>query len=549
MTNCSYWLVCVDLCSSHQDFAEYSFSDRFRDDKCFFEDEYFLLICDGVLLNKKDLFRSNSCTSMKDLLFQILFGETTVERWTGVFTGFVYDKTKRKGYAWGNQTGDVSCFYSFDEKNKKLFVSNNFNILIERVGCGALDEKTSHFLLTYGFVPDDGTISCNIKRINPGCLLHLMGTGFRLKKYHRFTWSKSVDMTMEQAVEGLDHHFRKAVRLCFEKDIEYGYKRHLADLSAGLDSRMVNWIACDLAYKDITNISYSQSQTDEYCFSAQMGERFLNEFFHHSLDDATFLYDIDEMVKLQFSLGCYYSISGGYQWLRFINFCNYGLEHTGQLGDVIVGSYLHNEVQTVNLNAGRYSSLLPLRFHVQQEDYKCHEDFMMYTRGFKGILNTHYLRNNFTYAVSPFLDLEFMEFCASIPLKLRLDSKLYWKWLDTKYPVAASFPSSRMRNDRKVISFLHKLKNKVSYELYDLGYKLGLLKSSVNRNHMNPYQYWYETNEHLRNFICDYFDENIHIVGDYPELYKEACTMYNSNNAINKLMAISLLATVKTYIK
>ena len=127
--------------------------------------------------------------------------------------------------------------------------------------------------------------------------------------------------------------------------------------------------------------------------------------------------------------------------------------------------------------------------------------------------------------------------------------KLYWKWLDTKYPVAASFPSSRMRNDRKVISFLHKLKNKVSYELYDLGYKLGLLKSSVNRNHMNPYQYWYETNEHLRNFICDYFDENIHIVGDYPELYKEACTMYNSNNAINKLMAISLLATVKTYIK
>lgn len=549
MTNYSYWLVCIDFCSGHQKFAEYSFSDRFRDDKCFFEDECLLLICDGVLLNKKDLFRSNGCTSMKELLLQVLSGGTTVARWSGPFTGFVYDKTKRKGYAWGNQTGDASCFYSFDEKNKKLFVSNNFNILVDRVGCGVLDEKTSHFLLTYGFVPDDGTISSNIKRINPGYLLHLVEDGISTEEYHKFTWSKPVDMTMGQAVEGLDHHFRKAVRFCFEKDIEYGYKHHLADLSAGLDSRMVSWIAKDLGYKDITNISYSQSQTDEYRFAAQLGGKFLNEFFHHSLDDATFLYDIDEMAKLQFGLGCYYSISGGYQWLRFINFSNYGLEHTGQLGDVIVGSYLHNEVQTVNLNGGRYSSLLPLRFHVRLEDYKCHEDFMMYARGFKGILNTHYLRNNFTYAVSPFLDLEFMEYCASIPLKLRLDSKLYWKWLDTKYPVAASFPSSRMRNDWKAISFFHRLENKASYELYGLGYKLGLFKSSVNRNHMNPYQYWYETNDHLRNFICNYYNKEHYLICDYPELSKEVSILYNSNNAINKLMVISLLAIVKTYIK
>ena len=65
---------------------------------------------------------------------------------------------------------------------------------------------------------------------------------------------------------------------------------------------------------------------------------------------------------------------------------------------------------------------------------------------------------------------------------------------------------------------------------------------------MNPYQFWYETNPRLRNFIETYFVENIELVNNYPQLQIETRKLFSQGNAFEKLMAISMLATVKSYL-
>ncbi|PEN17505.1 asparagine synthase, partial [Bacillus wiedmannii] len=77
-------------------------------------------------------------------------------------------------------------------------------------------------------------------------------------RYFNLNNTPREDKSEEAIIEEMDSLFREAIRLQFEKDREYGYK-HIASLSGGLDSRMVNFVAHDLGYKDILNYTFSQS--------------------------------------------------------------------------------------------------------------------------------------------------------------------------------------------------------------------------------------------------------------------------------------------------
>ena len=54
----------------------------------------------------------------------------------------------------------------------------------------------------------------------------------------------------------------------------------------------------------------------------------------------------------------------------------------------------------------------------------------LYLRGFQGALSTHYIRSNYTYAVSPFIDPEFIDICFSILKCLRIYIRLFWTWIN-----------------------------------------------------------------------------------------------------------------------
>ena len=541
MKNTSYWLF--EFHKDGQAAYHTSYSSRFADDKVEVDTETFTVLADGIVLNKTELRENNPHgKSLCDYYRHCYDDNEAIKKLIGPFVAVIYNKDKRNGIAFGNQTGDVSVFYGYNKKDGTLYISNNFNAVYDKCRPCSINEKAAHYLLTYGFIVDNSTIAEGIYRLQAGKLLRFATDGIKVEQYHRFNFHDKISITMDEAIERVDVLFRKAVKRCFDKDLEYGYTQHLADMSAGLDSRMTNVVAKDLGYDNIVNISYSQSDSDEQKLAQKVSLSLGNPLYHRSLDDVTFIYEMEDTIREEFGMAFAHGFTGGRQFLRLIDFERFGLEHTGQIGDVVISQFFAKTVPFQDCNAKRMSNVLPQRFPLTTDGFSTNEEFAFYTRAFQGALSTHYIRANYTYAVSPFLDIELLEFCATLPDDIRANHRLYWNWIDKKYPLYGSIPSSRKRPHDK-------LRYKIKRRTRSLLKRIGLMKNSVSSNNMNPFQYWYDTNEQLRLFIDKSYNDSHHLLEGHEKLHSECMEMMKSQSSFDKLLCISLLETIKVYFK
>lgn len=529
-------------------------NNRFEDDKLFIENDAYVFLIDGVLLNKIELYGKYQVDNMKHLI-TILYEqhkEPFINKLRGPFSGAIYDKKLDKLIIFGNQTGDTHVFYF--TKEDEFFTSTNFNEIVDYLkSCGisyTFGENATKQMLTFGYLIDKDTFIDEIKRVQPGYALLLEKNTLKESQYYYINNEDTLNVSIEEAVELIDKEFKKAVKRCFEKDIEYGYKYHLVDISGGLDSRMVTWVSNVLGYKNITNISYSQSKTNEQKYASLIASTLRNEFIHKQLDDITFLFKPEEILKMNFGLAYYSGITGGEQLLSALNFNKFGLEHTGQLGDVIIGSYVSViKHLPVDITKKRLSHHIQ-ELGVDLSKYKNQEQYLFMTRGMQGILSTHCTRRNFTEAVSPFIDVDFMNLCFSIPLKYRANHKLYFKWIEKKYPevleIKSTTEKSVSRPDRYLI-FSKFAYHRLKYELKVRLYRKGIIdKFNSPYNNMNPYRYWYETNSALRDFLKAYYDSEINSIKD-DKIRKFIQESFKSQVVEDKIAAITVLGMHKIH--
>lgn len=549
LPNESFWHVTIDL-NNWKIVAEEQFSSRFKDDKCFITNDDYVLIADGLLLNKKELLGKYNLSNYGELMLLACRDRNIVKEFRGCFTGFCFDCKRKEGYAFTNQTGDVSVYYFIDTETNQIIISNDFETVKNRIDPQKriLDSDAANCLLTFGYIINDATICRDIKRLQAGKMLDISKDGVSVSRYHRFKFIENHKMSKQEILSETDRLFRQAVKRCFDKDIEYGYHTHLADLSAGLDSRMVNWVAKDLGYDNIVNVSYSQSFTDEDKYTQILANKLHNSYFHHSLDDASFLYEIDDMTRLLYGLAYYCGITGGNRMLRLIDVSNFGVEHTGQVGDAVLSTFGSHQSANINPDVYRNSQLLPYVPVKDLDEFDTQQEYCLYTRGFQGALATHYLRNRYTYALSPFLDVDFMEFVFTVPHEYRKDHLLYWDWIEKYYPDAAKLPSSRSKAKNPVAVFFRKVKGRSMMYIRRFARKANMKQFAYKSNHMNPHDKWYAEDANIRNFITQYYENNIDNLNSYPEIKKNCSRLFNSQLALDKLMAISLLSSLK-YLK
>jgi asparagine synthase (glutamine-hydrolysing) len=136
-------------------------------------------------------------------------------------------------------------------------------------------------------------------------------------------------------------------------------------------------------------------------------------------------------------------------------------------------------------------------------------------------------------------------------LEFRYNHLLYWKWIDAKYPIAASVPSTRKRPSenkkltvRKVlIRLIGKRKRQVAAILS----RLGLHSVISDKNSMNPFDYWYGTNMELRKFVGEYFQNHIDLISKYPEIKQGLEKLINAERASDKFLALTVLGVYKKY--
>lgn len=526
--------------------------NKFLDDKALYEDEDFVVIAEGVLLNKNELLKATGTRSITELAIQgyLNKGDAFFDEFRGPFSGALYDKAKRRWIVYTNHQGDKTVFYYFNRDGGFAFGSQ-VNYVLDVLHCRketiTLNERAVYAMISYAFMVDDGTYVNEVKRLLPGHYAVIDNGRLEVREYYR-PKKNLLDLSRfsdEDIIEELDSRFKRAVRRQMDKDVEYGYK-HLCDLSGGLDSRMTTWVAHELGYGSCLNLTFCQAGYADERVAEQIAAHLGNELIFKPLDDARFIYNAEHIINMNYGLSLYSGLTGGESLLRALNLDSYGLEHTGDLGDVVVGTFIQSLAELDDIShAGAYSEKMLGKIPPPDTSkYRDKEQYLFEIRGFMGALSSHMIRQNYTEAFSPFLDVDVMDFCLSVPVEKKMHHRLYKKWIMTKHPEAGNFVWEKqgVPLNASLGAVMVKKIRTLSKVI-----RAWIMEGRGAHNFgMNPFDYWYATNEDVRAWL----DASLKKFGkECPtNLRQEIERFFKEGVTIEKTQAITALAAIDYYI-
>lgn len=526
--------------------------NKFLNDKAFIDTPELACVTEGIILNLADLMAEYGASDVNGLVQEMYKkeGESFFAKFIGPFSGALYDKKNDLWLVWTNQIGDKTVYYSMH--GGELSAGSQFNYLADVFRKSGLtlsfDEQAAYQILTFGFMEGDSTLAGEIKRLRGGQYLRYQNNKVEVKEYFMFHKhpERFEGKTEQQIIDALDEEFRKASALEYAKDEEYGCE-HLSDLSGGLDARMNMWVAHTMKPRHFQFITYCKANYKDEIIAKQLAAHWNDEILVKSLDDVTFLYEIDETVFLTGGTQLYSTPTGCKRMLEHIDMSYYGIEHTGQLNGAILGSY-YSSIGGGKQPTGMYSEKLKDRLtSTNHSDFDDHELYMLYTRGFRGIMNTSQIRSNYTEAFTTTITPFFLQLCMDIPVELRINHKLYKKWILSKYPEAAKYKWE------KTGTYITESELKKKLKRYFIKAPKKLLKMVKGRGKvntgMNPFDFWFEHNPSLRAYFDKYENEGYkylpsevseHLINDMKELYK-------TGNVNEKAMVLTVLSAAKLF--
>lgn len=544
-------------------FVRQSTNNCFFNDKVFSENDKFFYLTEGVILNKQDLLNdSNIDTLEKYIEFKMRKGSKTFfNDFRGSFSGAIIDKENDSICAYTNHYGDNALFYYYSKDTHKFIISSQIDwivdCLIENNIKYTMNEKAVYYMLTYAFMADDCTYANEIRRLLPGQYISVQDDDFSVDTYYEIKRNKlKVDMTEEEIIDEMDRLFRESVRLEFEKDIEYG-KKHIAELSGGLDSRMNYWVAHEMGYKNILAVTYCQSNYLDELIAKQIASYWNDEIIVWPMDSGKHLFDIEDVVKLNFGVSLYSGPGSQLRIFDTINMNKFGLLHTGQIGDVVFGTFIKNVEQLNEVSPeGMYNDYFCNEYKDESYvGYANKEEHLMMVRAMIGCMGSHFITRKYTEIASPFLNVDLLDFMMSIPIEMRINHSIYQKWILKKYPKAADFiwekskekigtPKWKTGIKWFLSSCVIALKNPKVVLKY-LGFNVKL-KPTISNKGMNPIDKWVSDNKGLALKMDAYYKDNICTIKD-ENIKNTLKRAYNVKSVLLKIQVVTVLAAFKIY--
>ncbi len=540
------WNICV----------EYNPNPTFKLHKFLTESESGIILFDGVVLNQDDLFKRYDVKKWDSVIYSLYeeFGVDFPAHIEGSFNGFIIDNKNKRMVCFSDHVGSKAVFYQCGENEITISsdVTKIFDLNIKSGRKNILDINSAYALLSCGFMIDNNTLCSHVKRLTPGCLLDISTF---LQEHVFYNLSNVADNSIkeDEAIEMVDQLFIKAVKDQFENDMVT--ESHLVALSGGLDSRMTSLIGHKLGYCNQLNITFSQSNYLDETIASAIASDYNHDWMFKSLDSGKYLLDVDDITEFTGGGVLYYGIAHGNSLSKFMDFSRFGILHSGQLGDVIIGTYYstNNPNKPYSLDSKSFGSTLLSKVDIKNiREYPNEEIGIYYNRGYNGVLYAGgVLTQQRIETLSPFTHKGFMDYCLKLPLNYRRNHRLYKKWILKKHPDIAVYPWEKIkaRIDSPSISLFGKsvplstLPSKVCN-----AFKYHLLKADPlnNKRHMNPIGYHIANNDEVSGFITNYYNENIDLVVD-AELRKDIDNLNNTNSPIERIMLISLLSAIKRF--
>ena len=522
---------------------------RFADDEVLTVNNGSLFFLDGYIENIDEICKKFGVEDWSEALSREI-GNNNVSNLRGGFAGFVHDDNGFRLFS--DHVGNRALYYY--AKGKDVVISTRLYYIVEVLKRRniklTIDEQAVRYLVTLGFMPDDSTICRDIKRVCPGDYVDISGNGrVEIHSYFRPDNTKIQNgLKINDAIDGLDHYFRQAIAREYDKDREYGY-RHLVDLSGGLDSRMTSFVAHDMGYCDQINSVFCKKGYLDQQIAEKIACDLRHKFIYMPLDDFKWFEDIEDNTAMLNAAVLYAAATGTHHILDLLKGCGGGIEHTGMVGDAIIGTFYKDKEYNYSKPDGyenAYSGFL--KYGISQDilnRFVNREQYSIYTRGLLCAQSSYMLRQNFFETGSPFLDVDFLNYILSVPFEYRVSHKLYLAWINAKYPEASRFGWEKWHGARPT-----EKSRKFEKKVYQLKYSFDDLRTRIftgySRKGMTPVDYWFYSSN-TKKIVDDYYAESKDILNDVlsPDLRIDIDKMYNKGNVGEKEMVITACAAAR----
>lgn len=530
-------------------FKQYSFQyvpfKKFENDKVFLETKDYILGIDGVILNLKSLKKQYATSNFSKLICGLFEKEKMhfVSKLKGVFSGFIFEKETQTLYVFNDKVASKQIYYSvFDGK---IVIAPNLAYISKyrskNEAINNLNRNATYNFLTFGGMIEKETLIHDVYKLGAGEYLKFHNKKLEVKRYFDFNKVEISINTKKKAIEGLNETFIEALKLEYEKDKEYDYK-HIATLSGGLDSRINVMLAHKMGYQSDT-FCFSQTGYADETIARRIAKDLSLDFNFIPLDGGDYLKNLSEMVGINSGLQFYHGAAHYHYALQQLDLSNYGLMHTGQIGDGILGGFVSTGKNN-NFLSKTISTKLLDKITIKESSLKAYRDeevYKLYQRVFNvANVGSYMVEFHQTYLVSPFMDSDVIEFALSINPKLKINQNIYLDWINQLHPNTTQYIWERtgLKPNKKWKTNFSRYTKKIKKEFY-------LFTNRGDKLSMNPLDFWFQTNKSIQEFYTHFFENHITLVSPNQELYTDLNSLFTKGNLTEKALVLTLLELIK----
>ncbi|MDD3562355.1 MAG: asparagine synthase-related protein [Candidatus Cloacimonetes bacterium] len=504
-----------------------------------------LLILEGIIANGKRLVNAYAAQDLKDLLWQATKDTSILGKLHGYFFAARYNVVSGEFRIFTGPASSVRLYYY--HQGDTIIVADKIKIIVDVLAASGVQCSVSdlgaRMILSYGYMLEGFTTIKEVKQLpSASCLSYVRG---RLEEKRYFSWNFEIrHQANHKCYRELTQLLTAAVSDAFERDENY---EHLAFLSGGLDSRMVVYIADKLGYKGFSVLSISEPGYLDATIAADIAKELGLKLHFSSLEGGEYLYGLGENLQYHEGQIVMHGAAHLFSALQDMPLERYGILHSGQIGDIVKGTYLAGRTHTpVNPVAAAYSTTILQRFSSElgfvREKYPNHEAFVLYNRGLNGMINGDLATYHFSHSLSAFTEPEFMQYALNIDPAKRYDSRAYLAWMNYSFPVAARHTWEKTGARASDPYWFVKLK-------YNVWRGSDTIKRMItkqpNRLTMNPFDYWWQSNAELRAHLNQEFS-CLQEVAPFldKELQADMNELFQSSSLSVKLQAYTLARSI-----
>ena len=479
----------------------------------------------------------------------------------GYFSGFLFDKQDEKLFVYNDHLATRSVFYYYTPEEGFMFGSEMkiiSQILSENNITKTLNLDGAYLLALYGHLLDDLTIIKEIKKLAYSSILtyDVKSNTVETDQWFKYSKKKEKAMSLEEAIEGIDKLMVAAIEEEWNKDKTY-YKKHFSLLSGGMDARTNVLIAKALGFSKMNTLTFGQSKSSDVKIAEDIALK--NGFDHTTmyLDKGHYLVEhtYDKYISITEGLMMFNTSSHMQSSIEKINFDDFSVLHSGQIGDLLFGSFVkkngYNLIENkANIGYTGFIKNKELLNKIKSLDpilkrYAHNQDYELYTyeqRVNNAVTTGDRAVSNWVDHVSPFYNKKLIAFCLTIPDQFKLNESIYFKWLAKKHPYVLNYKWDKIEM-RPTNSF------KVRYgKLFKKYYNGAKKYFNWNYESMTPFSKWIKENPAILENLNIIFNTEIDQVNNL-ELKNDLETIYNADvfEYRNKFAVVTTLLAIKMH--